>query len=113
MIDLLEQLHGAGYVHNDVKLENFVLGLGKKSRRLHLIDLGFSMRYIDKKTNQIFDKDVDNKKQLTPVFASLNAHKGYTRGRADDLESLGYVLINVLYPKFILDQIDLDGDVYL
>lgn len=29
----------------------------------------------------------------SPVFASLNSHRGHTLSRRDDMESLGYVLV--------------------
>ena len=32
---------------------------------------------------------------------SLNSHAGCTKSRQDDLESLGYVLVDLLYPSML------------
>ena len=37
---------------------------------------------------------------------SLNSHGGYNRSRQDDLESLAYVIVDLLYPNEFLKVID-------
>ncbi|MBA0561442.1 hypothetical protein Golob_018270 [Gossypium lobatum] len=74
-ISILEKLHLKGFVHGDVKPENFLLGQpgSVDEKKLYLIDLGLGMGTIR--------------------YASVHAHLGRTGSRRDDLESLAYTLI--------------------
>ena len=45
MLRLVKDLHSVNYCHNDIKIDNFVVGLGSKSTSLKMIDLGFAQRY--------------------------------------------------------------------
>ena len=42
----LEFMHNLGYIHRDMKPENIMIGMGKKSNIVHLIDFGLVKRYI-------------------------------------------------------------------
>jgi serine/threonine protein kinase len=95
MITLLETIHNKGLVHRDIKPENFLLGPNNDMDHIHIIDFGFCRSYLlngshghipQKKTNGIIGS-------LT--YASLNAHARTELSRRDDMESLGYVLINL------------------
>jgi len=70
-----------------------VIGLGKKSRNIYLLDFGMAKKYKDSKTNEHIP--FRQKKQLlgSPLFASINSHKGFETSRRDDLESLVYMMI--------------------
>ena len=46
-ISCLETLHKNNIVHRDIKLENFMMGLGKNSNRVYVIDFGLSAPYCD------------------------------------------------------------------
>ncbi|KAA3486389.1 Casein kinase I-like protein [Gossypium australe] len=95
-ISILEKLHLKGFVHGDVKPENFLLGLpgSADEKKLYLIDLGLASRWKDAQSGQHVDYD-----QRPDVFrgtiryASVHAHLGRTGSRRDDLESLAYTLI--------------------
>ncbi|KAG6738449.1 hypothetical protein POTOM_058068 [Populus tomentosa] len=95
-ISILEKLHMKGFVHGDVKPENFLLGQPGTAdeKKLYLIDLGLASRWKDASSGQHVDYD-----QRPDVFrgtiryASVHAHLGRTGSRRDDLESLAYTLI--------------------
>ncbi|KAG5031136.1 hypothetical protein JHK85_015118 [Glycine max] len=77
-ISILEKMHSRGYVHGDVKPENFLLGPPgtPDEKKLFLVDLGLG--------------------KGTVRYASVHAHLGRTGSRRDDLESLAYTLVFLL-----------------
>ncbi|KAL8036809.1 hypothetical protein ABFX02_11G000500 [Erythranthe guttata] len=91
-ISILEKLHMKGFVHGDVKPENFLLGQpgSVDEKKLFLIDLGLASRWKDAPSGQHVEYD-----QRPDIFryASVHAHLGRTGSRRDDLESLAYTLI--------------------
>ena len=50
MIARFQYMHSRNYIHRDVKPENFVIGLRKKSNVLYIIDFGLSKKFRDPKT---------------------------------------------------------------
>ncbi|OAY27326.1 casein kinase 1-like protein HD16 isoform X2 [Manihot esculenta] len=101
-ISILEQLHLRGFVHGDVKPENFLLGQpGTPSeKKLYLIDLGLASRWRDATSGR--HVDYDQKPDVfrgTVRYASVHAHLGRTGSRRDDLESLAYTLVFLLKGK--------------
>jgi serine/threonine protein kinase len=103
MLKRLEFIHSKNFIHRDIKPENFLMGAGKNSHIVYLIDFGLAKQYRDSKGHHISYKD--NKRLTgTPRYASINNHKGIGKknffltkiveqSRRDDLESLGYVLM--------------------
>lgn len=98
-ISILEKLHAKGFVHGDVKPENFLLGQpgSPDEKKLFLIDLGLASRW--KETSSGQHVDYDQRPDIfrgTIRYASVHAHLGRTGSRRDDLESLAYTLIFLL-----------------
>ncbi|KAH9604353.1 hypothetical protein KSS87_007088 [Heliosperma pusillum] len=95
-ISILEKVHSKGFVHGDVKPENFLLGQPGTAdeKKLYLVDMGLASKWTDASSGQHVDYD-----QRPDVFrgtiryASVHAHLGRTGSRRDDLESLAYTLI--------------------
>ena len=86
----LHQLHLAGYVHNDVKPGNLLLGRGATASALHLIDFGLATLASDMCPDSAWRRDM---LKGTPSFASLAAHYSRRPMRpVDDIESLVYTL---------------------
>ncbi|XP_011006418.1 PREDICTED: uncharacterized protein LOC105112417 [Populus euphratica] len=98
-ISILEKMHSRGYVHGDVKPENFLLGPPgtPEEKKLFLVDLGLATRWRDSSTG--LHVEYDQRPDVfrgTVRYASVHAHLGRTGSRRDDLESLAYTLIFLL-----------------
>ena len=78
-MERLRDLHKLGYVHNDIKLENMVIG-AKDPTVIYLIDFGMSVPF--EITNENGIKTHIERKFLSVftgnfLFASRNSLKGY------------------------------------
>ena len=76
----IQLIHQLGYLYRDVKPANFMLKrceLQNKEGKIYLIDLGLCKKYVRKENNQHI-KEKSNKKMIgTPIFCSLNTHRGF------------------------------------
>ena len=82
-------------MHNDVKLENLLVG-HTDTDRLYLIDFGLASHYLDEETGEHIEKKNLRKFSGNFMFASLNALRGNNKSRRDDFESAIYVLIYLI-----------------
>uniref|UniRef100_A0A914YMC1 non-specific serine/threonine protein kinase n=1 Tax=Panagrolaimus superbus TaxID=310955 RepID=A0A914YMC1_9BILA len=98
MIRRIKHLHQRGFIHRDLKLENFLMGLAENDTICYLIDFGLARRYRYRDGRQL--KHIPFRKGRsfvgTAKYASLNSHKNAELSRRDDVESLGYVLIELI-----------------
>jgi len=89
----METIHNRGFIHRDIKSDNFLIGAGDKINKLYAIDFGLSKRYVHPHTGEHIL--IKKHKGLigTARFASINAHLGLEQSRRDDLQALGYLMI--------------------
>ena len=101
LLDCLRAVHETKNIVRDVKTENFMLTLASKASgssleaklasRIRLIDLAMATQW-----NRMY-YEVDTGEMIgTPLYASLNLHSGKKTSFRDDLESLGYVIAELL-----------------
>lgn len=101
MISLIETFHNSGYVHRDLKPQNFVIDYCDKSYpkfpEVYMIDYGLAKKF--KKDNN--HAPFSQKKSLkgTVRYSSINTHLGIDQSRRDDMQSLGYILLYMLLGK--------------
>jgi serine/threonine protein kinase len=91
MIELIRYIHEKGYIHRDIKPDNFVMDKNNHNK-LYCIDFGLAKRFL-KRTDEHISFKKGNKFCGTARYASIAAHKGYEQSRKDDLEAIGYLLI--------------------
>ncbi|KAK1390745.1 Casein kinase I [Heracleum sosnowskyi] len=95
-LSILDKMHSKGYVHGDVKPENFLLGQPStaQEKKLFLVDLGLATKW--RENSNLQHVEYDQRPDMfrgTVRYASVHAHLGRTASRRDDLESLAYTLI--------------------
>ena len=98
ILKILEQIHDKGVIIRYLKPDNMVLGLKDNENFVYLIDFGTAKFYM-KKGKHI--KYVENKYYIkgNRDFISINYHKRIEASRRDDIESLGYNLVNFMKGK--------------
>ncbi|KAK7850277.1 casein kinase 1-like protein 4 [Quercus suber] len=95
-ITRIEYVHAKGFLHRDIKPDNFLMGLGRKANVVYIIDFGLAKRFRDPTTNRHIPYKENKNLTGTARYASCNTHLGIEQSRRDDLESLGYVLLYFL-----------------
>lgn len=103
LINTMKYIHDRGYIHRDIKPDNFVID-NKNGERIYCIDFGLAKKYV-KKNNEHISFNENNKFCGTARYASIAAHKGHTQSRKDDLEAIGYMLIYLFRGKLPWEKI--------
>ncbi|VDM50020.1 unnamed protein product [Toxocara canis] len=94
-------LHLVGFIHRDIKPQNFAIGIGDKDDVIYVLDLGIAHRFIDRHTNKIKPPRAKVRFMGTVRYASRNCHRSKEQSRKDDLETWIYMSVE-LYSSMLL-----------
>ena len=97
-LDRIEYIHSKGYIHGDIKPENFLIGLNDP-RIIYIIDFGLSKKYRSDRTGNHIQFCITKKMFGTARYASTNSLRGVQISRRDDLESLFYMILYFIMKK--------------
>lgn len=101
MLEALRDLHSLGYLHRDLKPQNFAIGANDDDRtRVYLLDFGVTRRFLDSECRLL-----EPRKEVafmgTQRFAPRVSHRLKEQARKDDLESLCYVMADCYNDRFL------------
>ena len=97
-LDRIEHIHSKGYIHGDIKPENFVMGINNPNI-IYIIDFGLSKKYRSDRTGNHIQFSITKKMTGTARYASTNSLRGVQISRRDDLESLSYMILYFIMKK--------------
>ena len=74
MLCRIEYVHNRGYIHRDIKPDNFLIGIGPRADIVYLIDFGLSKLFRSLRDHKHID--YSDRKNLTGTarYASVNTH---------------------------------------
>ncbi|KAH0795567.1 CK1 family protein kinase [Histomonas meleagridis] len=93
MLYCIEAVHKHGYVHRDIKPQNFVVRLNGNVA-ICLLDFGISKLYLNQNGQHIEARGHPSGGG-SPVYASVNSHNQVDLSRRDDLISLIYSILSI------------------
>lgn len=91
-------LHSKGFIHRDIKPQNWCVAAGRGRMKPYLIDYGLAKKFID--SNGLHIPFRDGKSLTgTPRYASIPCMQGIEQSRRDDMEAILYQIIYLFKGK--------------
>ncbi len=97
LLNIVKEFHTSNKLITDVKSDNFMVarGTGTVAERLRMVDLAL-LRDMTNEYGKLVPNEGVSSLRGTPLYASFNAHDLQSPSRRDDVESLVYVLAELV-----------------
>ncbi|CAB3403413.1 unnamed protein product [Caenorhabditis bovis] len=94
-LEACEDLHKHGFIHRDLKPQNYACGLETKKHLIYILDFGIARKFLNEKNELKTPRESVGFKG-TIRFAPLACHRGIELGPKDDCESWFYLLLDLI-----------------
>lgn len=101
ILDIVQTIHRCFVIHRDIKPQNFMF----KGTELFLIDFGLAAIYVDENQDPIPIKQHNHVILGTPKYVSFYVHDGWDPACRDDLISVAYIWVYLLYGRLPWENI--------
>ena len=98
-IERLKWIHSKYYIYRNIKPENFLIGIDDP-HVIYLQNFYLCEKYKSSKTDKHVKFQYTKEIVGTQRYGSINALRGLSQGRKDDLESLCYMLIYFFWENY-------------
>ena len=88
LLQCVENMHSAGYIHGDIKPDNIMLN---EQNKVTLIDFGFAEKFL--LPDGSHRPNTGSERDLNPHFCSKNHLNKHTSSRRDDIIQVVYTLM--------------------
>ncbi|KAG8753874.1 serine/threonine protein kinase, partial [Ceratobasidium sp. 423] len=96
LISHMEYIHSHNFIHHDIKPNNFLMGIGKRSNQVNVIDFGLAKKYCNPKTHLHIPYKENKNLTGSTCYTSINTHLG-NKHIMMTWESLAYILMYFLH----------------
>ncbi|KAG1861655.1 kinase-like domain-containing protein [Suillus subluteus] len=76
LISRIEYIHSCNFIHQDIKPDNFLMGIGKRGNQVNVIDFGLAKKFHDPKTHLHIPYRENKNLTSTTRYTSINMHLG-------------------------------------
>lgn len=93
LISHIKYIHAKSLIYRDIKLNNFLMGIGKRGNQVNIINFNLTKKYCDSKIHfyVLYHK---NKSLINTIcYASINNYLRVKQSQRDDIESLKYIIL--------------------
>lgn len=107
LIETMAHFHSYSFVHQDIKLKNFCVALGDDASLfplIKLIDFGEAQTIFDLQNGVRDPTNIIG----TPLYSSLNSEEIKVQSYADDMESIGYIVWEMMEGSLPWQQFKLE-----
>ncbi|CAO4360864.1 hypothetical protein L5515_000738 [Caenorhabditis briggsae] len=94
-LEAVEELHKYGFIHRDLKPQNYACGLDDKRHLIYILDFGIARKYLNTKNELKTPRETVGFKG-TVRYAPIACHRNIEMAPKDDVESWFYLLIDLI-----------------
>lgn len=95
ILERLEWLHSKSFIHRHIHPGMFVTGLNENNQKIYMVNFCHASKYLDEEGEYVQFQDAITNIGV-PCYSSLSTDLGIQPSRKDDLESIGYMLVQFL-----------------